>query len=285
MEDPMSTTSMPPANALPLDLRIATFEPEHLPGALRLSQELNWPHRTEDWALTLSVSQGVVALNGEVVVGTALCSTFGAVALLNMIIVDARMRGLGLGRTLMTKAMALADERELRLVATAEGIPLYEKLGFVANGRIRQHQGVAGAGTPERPVRLGSVADVDRLAAMDYAASGLRRAALLRRIAECGEVLLAEDGFALLRAFGRGRVVGPVVAKDDATARALIAESARRTVGTFLRIDLPESRGLGDFVTALNLTHAGGGTVMTLRPGTAAPGGFSTYALASQALG
>jgi hypothetical protein len=202
-----------------------------------------------------------------------------------MIIVDARMRGRGLGRELMTAVMTLAGEREQRLVATAQGIPLYEKLGFVATGRILQHQGTAVAGTPELPVRLDGVADVDRLADMDRAASGLERAPLLRRIAERGGVLLAENGFALMRDFGRGRVVGPVVARDDATARALIAEGARCAAGTFLRIDLPESRGLADFVAALGLAHAGGGTTMSLRSSAGAPGRFTTYALASQALG
>jgi GNAT superfamily N-acetyltransferase len=281
----MTITDMPPSITAPQDLPIVPFEPAHLHGALRLSQEAGWPHQSEDWMLTLSVSQGAVALDGEAVVGTALCTPFGRVALLNMIIVDARMRGRGLGRELMTAVMTLAGDRELRLVATEEGIPLYEKLGFVASGRILQHQGTAVAGTPELPVRPDGVADIDRLAAMDRAASGLARAALLRRIAERGDVLLAENGFAMLRNFGRGRVIGPVVAQDDATARALIAEGARRAAGTFLRIDLPESRGLGDFVAALGLAHAGGGTAMSLRPGAGASGGFTTYALASQALG
>jgi predicted N-acetyltransferase YhbS len=281
----MTTTDIPPPTTAPQDLPIVPLEPAHLHGALRLSQEAGWPHRTEDWALTLSVSQGVVALDGEAVVGTALCTPFGSVALLNMIIVDARMQGRGLGHKLMTAVMTLAGEREQRLVATARGIPLYEKLGFVATGRILQHQGTAVAGTPELPVRLDGVADIDRLADMDRAASGLERAPLLRRIAERGEVLLAKNGFALMRDFGRGRVIGPVVAQDDATARALIAEGARRAAGTFLRIDLPESRGLADFVAALGLAHAGGGTTMSLRSSAGAPGRFTTYALASQALG
>ncbi|MGF1630831.1 MAG: GNAT family N-acetyltransferase [Kiloniellaceae bacterium] len=281
----MTTTDMPPSPTAPQDLSIVPFEPAHLHGALRLSQEAGWPHQSEDWALGLSVSQGVVALDGETVVGTALCAPFGRVALLNMIIVNARMRGRGLGRRLMTAVMALAGDRDMRLVATAEGIPLYENLGFVTTGRILQHQGIAIAGTPELPVRLDGVADIDRLADMDCAASGLERAPLLRRIAERGEVLLAENGFALMRDFGRGRVIGPVVAQDDATARALIAEGARRAAGAFLRIDLPQSRGLGDFVAALGLAHAGGGTAMSLCPGADVGRGFTTYALASQALG
>jgi len=278
----------------PLNLQIGRITPAHLPAALRLSQAEGWPHRLEDYALALSVSDGFVALDGDAVVGTALCTVFGRVAALNMIIVDARMRGQGLGRRLMEAAMALAGPREMRLTATADGRPLYEKLGFAATGRIMQHQGIARAATPDLAARLAIPSlpvttagpdDIAWLALLDLEASGLERRALLARIAEQGTVLSAEHGFALLREFGRGHVLGPVVARDADTARALIAEGARRCAGRFLRIDLPEAHGLSGFATALGLEAAGGGTAMVHKPGLHAPGGYTTFALASQAFG
>lgn len=261
---------------------LAAFTPAHLPQALRLSQQAGWPHRIEDWALTLSVSQGVVALDGDRVVGTALCSAFGRVATLNMIIVDASMRGRGLGRALMDAIITLAGDREMRLIATADGLPLYEKLGFRATGQIAQHQGIATGATAELPVTSGSPADIDRLAATDRAASGMDRAPLLRGIAAKGEVLLCNGGFALLRDFGRGRVVGPIAAPDDATARALLTEAARRCEGSFLRVDLRAGQGLEAPAASLGLAPVGGGTAMTRNPQTPNP---TTFALISQALG
>lgn len=269
----MTTTTTP---------ALAAFTPAHLPQALRLSQQAGWPHRAEDWALTLSVSQGVVAVDEGRVVGTALCSAFGPVATLNMIIVDEAMRGRGLGRALMEAIIALAGDREMRLIATTDGLPLYEKLGFRASGQIAQHQGLAIATAPELPVASGSPADIDRLADADRAASGMDRASLLRDIAAGGEVLICNAGFALLRDFGRGRVVGPVVASDTATARALLAEAARRCESSFLRVDLRAEQDLGGFAATLGLAHAGGGTAMTRNPRTPAP---TTQALISQALG
>ncbi|MET4103798.1 putative N-acetyltransferase YhbS [Roseovarius sp. MBR-78] len=266
-------------------LEIRPFAPDDVAEALRLSQQVGWPHRSEDWALALAVSEGVVAFDGTRIVGTACCSRFGTVALINMIIVDEAMRGRGLGRRLMAAVMDFARGSEMRLVATLEGLPLYEKLGFRATHRIFQHQGIAQTATPELPVRVGSVPDVVRLAEMDHAASGLDRRALLQRIAAQGEVLLAERGFALLRDFGRGRVIGPVVARDAAAARSLIAEGMLRNAGTFLRIDLPEAAGLSDFVTTLGLAHVGDGTAMVRDPGPRPAGDITTYALASQALG
>lgn len=261
---------------------LAAFTPAHLPQALRLSRQAGWPHREKDWALTLSVSQGVVALDEGRVVGTALCSPFGAVATLNMIIVDASMRGRGLGRALMEAIIALAGDREMRLIATAEGLPLYEKLGFRETGQIVQHQGLARAAAPDLPVATGGPADMDRLAEADRAASGMNRASLLRDIAAQGEVLLRGTGFALLRDFGRGRVVGPIVAPDHATARALLTDAARRCEGRFLRADLRAGQGLEALAASLGLAPVGGGTAMTRNPQTPAP---TTWALISQALG
>lgn len=260
---------------------LTDFTSEHIPGALRLSQAAGWPHRSEDWALTLSVSRGVVALKDGDVVGTALCSEFGPVVRINMIIVDERMRGQGLGRRLMNAVLDLAAGREMRLTATADGLPLYEKLGFMATGEVHQHQGIAVAAEPQLPVTTG---DADGIAAMDLAASGMDRPALLSRIAATGEVLRAEGGFALLRDFGRGKVLGPVVAADAATARALISAGASRCAGTFLRLDLADD-ALSAHAEALGLAPAGGGTVMLKPAQSRGPAPFETYALASQALG
>lgn len=267
------------------ELCFLPFDASHLAGALRLSQEAGWPHRAEDWALTLSVSQGVVALAGGEVVGTALCSVFGDVAAMNMIIVDARMRGRGIGRSLMTHILALGGARELRLVGTADGLPLYEKLGFVTTGQIVQHQGIVQGVAPVPEVVAGGAYDLDRLAEMDLAASGMTRRPLISSIATAGDVLMAEQGFGVLRTFGRGRVLGPVIAADIATARALIAAAAHRCQGQFLRLDMPKEHELSAYVETFGLQKAGGGTVMHMAQHPTAPPLFHTYALVSQAFG
>lgn len=268
----------------PTSVEITPFTEAHLPGALALSQAAGWPHRTEDWALGLTVSKGVVAIEARRVVATALCSFHGPVATLNMIIVDPSLRGRGLGRQVMEQIIALAGPREMRLVATDEGLPLYRKLGFAPTGRIVQRQGLARATRPELPVSVGA-GTTDALAAMDKAASGMERAALLARIADMGVTLTTDGGFALVRPFGRGHVLGPVVARDIAAARALIAAAATHFDGRFLRIDLPEERGLAAYVESLGLAPAGGGTAMVQAPRPRPASGFQTYALISQALG
>jgi hypothetical protein len=63
-------------------------------------------------------------------------------AAINMVVVNAAMRGRGLGRNLMEEALARAGDRTCLLMATQQGLPLYEMLNFVAASKIAQHQGM-----------------------------------------------------------------------------------------------------------------------------------------------
>ena len=165
----------------------------------------------------LAVSRGVAAVSAGRVVGTAFCTPFGTdLAAVNMIIVEAGMRGSGLGRRLMNEVMAFAGERTLRLVATEAGRPLYEKLGFVAAGEIVQHQGIAPEAVGPEPAAdwagPGRCAG-DRRAGP--AAFGADRGALVAR-------MLAEGRAAVLRRRGAGRGV---------CALPRIRKGARRRAG------------------------------------------------------
>jgi GNAT superfamily N-acetyltransferase len=275
----------------PIDL--VPFTARHLDGALALSREAGWPHRPEDWRIALALSSGVAAIEaGGRVVGTALVTGYGPdCSSVNMVIVEHARRGQGLGRRLMAAALDLAGDRELRLVATQEGLPLYEKLGFRRTGVVLQHQGIA-----EPHARLGEAAfepevDADELAALDAVAFGASRSDLFAwlRTAATFAVLRRGGrlaGFAALRPFGRGEVVGPVVAADAADARDLVACCIGARPGAFLRIDTTEDAGLSPWLAEIGLAHAGGGIAMR-RGGEAAERSppFKAYALASQALG
>ena len=266
------------------------FAPEHLDDALRLSRSAGWPHRREDWALVARVSQGAVALAEERVVATALATSFGDVAMANMIIVDEAMRGRGLGGEIMRRAMALATPREWRLVATQAGLPLYRKLGFVETGLVHQHQGTLPDLAAPEEVRLAGRADLDQIAAMDLQATGADRRALLAELAVAGRVALIEgQGFAVLRDFGRGQVAGPVVARDQDTARRLLSFLLAGKAGQFMRVDTPQDKdadaGLSDWLADIGLVRVDTGIAMRRGDASAPAGNFQSFALAAQALG
>ena len=276
-----------------VDTAIAPFGPEHLDPAVRLSQQAGWPHRLEDWQMALAISEGFAAVDGDgTVAGTILLTPYGEdCATINMVIVDEAMRGRGLGRRLMDAALTRAGERSLRLTATAEGLPLYRKLGFVETGTVVQHQGIVGPVAAPDHTEAATPADITAIAELDRAAYGADRRNLIAELDRRGQfAVIRRDGrvsaFAALRAFGRGEVVGPVVAPELADAPALIAHFASRRTGAFLRVDTTEETGLGPRLTELGLAHVGGGIAMA-RPddiGRGAPG-VTTFALVNQAFG
>jgi GNAT superfamily N-acetyltransferase len=269
------------------------FDRGHIPGAHALSQAESWPHRPQDWALFLSLSEGAAAVDGERVVATALATPFGPVACANMIIVDAGRRGLGLGRRVMEAAMARVDAQEWRLIATEAGLPLYRKMGFEEYGRIVQHQGVvaadaAQAGASPEPA---GPQDLAALLALDRAATGMERRPLYAALLEAGAVHVLRDAAgairagAALRPFGRGEVLGPVLARDAAEAREIMAPLIASRAGRFVRVDTPERLGLGTWLVELGLARVGGGVQMRKGAAVPAPGPHEAFALAAQALG
>lgn len=275
------------------DIQLLSFAPTHLDGALALSRQVNWPHRREDWQMMLGLSEGIVAIDDRgVVAGTVLLTPFGAdCATINMVIVDAALRGRGFGRKLMEGAIAMAGERPLRLVATSDGLPLYEKFGFVASGTILQHQGSACTIPAPEHVEPATPGDLAAIRALDRAAFGADRTRLIDILESNGQLaVIRRDGavvaYAALRAFGRGEVIGPVIAANADDARALIAHFAAPRAGSFLRIDTTDRAGLSDFLETLGLAHVGGGIAMN-RPAVKPPASTGTqiFGLASQALG
>jgi predicted N-acetyltransferase YhbS len=275
------------------EIEIQAFGPGHIEGAVALSRHEKWPHRPEDWQMALQLSSGVVALDsGGRVAGTILVTPYGKdCATINMVIVDIRQRGKGLGRKLMERAFALAGDRPLRLVATADGTPLYEKLGFVPSGTILQHQGKVVDLVAPHGVEAAGKDDLAEIKALDRDAYGAERRALIDALAERGEFAVirrhgAIEGYAAIRPFGRGEVIGPVIAGSAGDAKALISFFAAFRPGAFLRVDTDSRTGIAGWLEQIGLAHAGGGVAMD-RPAkkAAEQARPRVYALANQALG
>ena len=280
---------------------LAAFDESHLDDAVLLSREAGWPHRREDWAMLLALSEGFVATHGGKVVGTIMMTPFGDdCAAVNMVIVAAAMRGRGLGRRLMEAALRAAGVRECRLTATADGLPLYEKLGFRATHEIRQHRGDLGAAAPTpTPTREASSAnlawaqaeDFAAITALDRAALGMDRAALLGWLAANARFAVLREagrvaGFGALRLFGRGEVIGPVIAENAAQAQAILSFLIDARSVSFVRVDIAVSSGLSAWLAARGLAEAGGGVVMRKGQSRSEPADpAKPFALVSQALG
>lgn len=263
----------------------------HLSGALRLSAEAGWPHRLEDWAFVAGISNGVVAMDGDRVVATAMATPFGTTAMVNLIIVDAAMRGRGVGRDIMCRAMDTTAADAWQLVATEDGQPLYEKLGFRSIGKILQHQGVVGTVPATGHAQWACDSDQREILSLDSSATGMDRSSLYATLADKARFAVIRNktgisGFAAVRCFGRGEVAGPVVARsvDDGISLLALIMSERR--GRFLRVDTGADTGLSPWLTEQGLLHAGSGVLMQKGVLSNTPSlSHTLFALASQALG
>ncbi|MGD0639239.1 MAG: GNAT family N-acetyltransferase [Roseiarcus sp.] len=293
----MSDRSAPRINAAVN--AVVDLSADDLPSAHALSKAVSWPHRQEDWRLLFALGRGKAAFEGETLIGTAMWWPFGDdFATLGMVIVAPDRQGAGIGGRLMRAVLDAAGPRSIALNATASGQPLYEKLGFVAVGEIQQHQGravVSVAGDGAETLRPMDEEDWNCVAALDRAATGLdRRATLgaLRSLSE-GVVLLRDRvphesgvaGFSLVRDFGRGKVIGPVVAPDVDGAKALIGYWLARYPGQFLRIDTRGDVGLGEWLAGSGLAPVASVVTMIRGKAPLRSGATRLFAVVSQALG
>lgn len=264
---------------------------------MALSQAVGWPHRVEDWEMAIGLGGGVVISLGSEIVATASWWPYGEThATVGLIIVSPEHQGAGHGRRLMQAVFARTQGRSLLLNATVAGTPLYERSGFVAwGGAIRQHNGTVVSVAAPLPaegavLRSAQACDLPMLEQLDQAATGLPRGALLRAVMERGEAVVLERGgiavgFSMLRRFGRGFVIGPVVAADDSDARVLVAHWLQARQGAFLRIDLPVDSPLSDWLVSCGLKAVDGVASMVRGTLPLAQGPVQLHAPASQAFG
>jgi GNAT superfamily N-acetyltransferase len=204
-----------------------------LPLGMRLKEQAGWNQIEADWrrALALEPDGCVVAeLDGRPV-GTTTTCVFGPVAWVAMVLVDAAVRGRGVGTALMRHALAFLDGRGIRSVrldATPLGRPLYEKLGFVAQFELTRYAGMPSAVSAVEALDQPQPADLGAVLALDRHVTGTDRSQLLRhlfaerpddlRLARHGDRI---EGFITARPGATAVMIGPCVGSARAGPRLL----------------------------------------------------------------
>jgi ribosomal protein S18 acetylase RimI-like enzyme len=276
------------------DVALVPFARSHLEGALKLSQEMSWPYLLKDWEFALQLGRGFVVTSAGAVVGTALWWPYGdTYASAGMIIVSKAVQGRGYGARLMDALLAAARPRIITLNSTAEGMELYQRRGFVSVGVIHQHQGIPRERyEAPRPclVRAMTPSDFEAITRLDRQATGWTRREMLNRLIEVGDgyVLLRDGiprGYAISRLFGRGHVIGPVVAESPTDARALIEAALAPLGSVFVRVDTSATSQLGEWLEGIGLQQVSDATTMVLGTQMPSTGPARTFALANQSFG
>jgi GNAT superfamily N-acetyltransferase len=266
-----------------------------LASAHEMSQAVGWPHRLEDWHFVHRLGTGFIAELDGAVIGTAMCWKQGHKhGSLGMIIVSSEHQGKGIGRRLMALILVELGDRCTLLNATEAGKPLYESLGFRTTGAICQHQGIMLAKPPAilaepELIRAIRTDDLPSIIALANCATGTSRNSAMKQLAAEAEGVVLErngeiNGFSIIRRFGRGYVIGPVVAPDSSRANALIACWSEAYADQFVRVDIVAGTRLSDSLMAMGLVRVDGVVSMARNGVPLEDAGIKQFAILNQAL-
>ncbi|MGY8676676.1 GNAT family N-acetyltransferase [Bradyrhizobium sp. UFLA05-153] len=226
-----------------------------------LSIGVGWPHRPKDWDFLRRAGHGIVAVDGiGRVFGSAMWFPHGhEFATIGLVITSPRTQAQGTGRWLMEQIFERTGGRNLSLNSTDAAYHLYLSLGFTKEATVFQWQGEVVAPVPLLPVldgelRPSSSKDLEEIAALDQRAVRIDRSRLLALLAEDASICALRRGgeivgYSMNREFGRGRVIGPIVAGNDRDAIHLTAAHLKDLTGQFARVDTREQAGpFADFL-------------------------------------
>ncbi|MFD8641457.1 GNAT family N-acetyltransferase [Streptomyces zaomyceticus] len=221
-------------------LPVRRLTPEDLLACSDLSENRGWPREEHKWGLLLTAGTGY-GIDDPAGSGLLACCVVTAydpgIAAIGMVLVAERYARQGVGRRLMQHVLAEAGDTPLTLYATPNGQPLYEELGFTETSRSEMVRGHFTFATPAPavPVRPATAEDLQAILRLDHEVFGLDRTHMITRLPAFADHLrVAEEddgitGFAAAWPNMDTHVVGPLIARDPATAQALIASLAAAT--------------------------------------------------------
>jgi GNAT superfamily N-acetyltransferase len=278
---------------------IDALRPADLADAETLVREAGWNQNAADWRIFMELGTTYAVRDTGRVIATAATLPYGSFAWVSMVLVRGEHRRRGLGTRLLRRAIddLTAAGVVPVLDATPAGRTLYLTLGFedawglhrLTCERWQRTDVPMLDGTDIRPI---SDAAWRKLCAYDAAAFGADRSGVLARLRgrlPPAELVAERDGRVTGFALGRdGRThveVGPLVAEDDATARALLAR-ALNALDAPIYIDLADAKAdIRSWLEARGFAPQRPYTRMLLGRSGAFDDPRRTYALAGPELG
>ncbi|MGW2524454.1 GNAT family N-acetyltransferase [Streptomyces sp. NPDC001617] len=232
---------MPTSSLTALPIRRLTLR--DLTACADLSEDRGWPREEHKWGFLLAAGKGYGIDDPDGgLVSACVVTEYGPqdrpdLRAIGMVLVAERHARQGVGRRLMRHIVSTMDTTPLTLHATPYGRPLYEELGFKVIGRAEMLRGhfVPGGPQPEVVTRAATAEDLTAILRLDEEVFGADRTHIVARLPAFADHLhIAEEngrltGYAAAWPNMETHVVGPLIARDTATAEALIASLAART--------------------------------------------------------
>jgi GNAT superfamily N-acetyltransferase len=245
---------------------LAELEPRRLtaadiPAADHLREQAGWNQTINDWQRLLCWEPAgcfVAEQPDGRVVATVTTTVYGGrprLGWVGMMLVDLQLRRRGLGRALLSHALTWLERnavRSMALDATPLGKTLYDGMQFTDLFTLQRREARApgpGISTPGTGLQPLSAADVERVAELDAAVFfGADRRRVLRDLvgahpsgcwlSERADGVLA--GYVCSRPGARAWYVGPLVARDVATAERLLRAALAPLAGRAVLLDTPD---------------------------------------------
>lgn len=229
--------------------------PADIPAGMRLKRLAGWNQNAADWCRFLQFNPTgcfVAEIRGQVV-GTAATIIYERrLAWIGMVLVDPDFRGRGIGTRLLEEAIEYLDTagiRSIKLDATPQGRPIYERLGFESEYEIQRWL------LKRLPPRVLSMPELypvsDEVLKLDREVFGADRSQLLRSLArDTPQFVLATgqhrevSGYAFGRSGTLADHLGPWMARDadEKVAAETLDEFLRRSARETVFVDFPVSR-------------------------------------------
>ncbi|MHB8655611.1 MAG: GNAT family N-acetyltransferase [Terriglobia bacterium] len=222
-----------------------------IPDAMRLKELAGWNQTSADWERFLAANPKgcfIAEMDGRRV-GTVTTIIYEErFAWVGMVLVDPQFRGRGIGKALLEGAIAHLNARNItciKLDATPQGKPLYEKLGFVTEYEIERW-----AMKKQQPLGLPMTkrAPLEAVLKLDREVFGADRGALLQSISDSApefvQILATPtevNGYVFGRHGALADSLGPWVARDEHAAAMLLDSFLSRSSRELVFVDCLKS--------------------------------------------
>ncbi len=235
-----------------IDVVIRQMYPNDIPAGLGLCRASGWNQLEEDWLLFLQSSPTgcrAAEKNGQVIGTVATLRYQERFSWLSMLLVDPQQRREGIGTVLLSEGLAvLSKEACVRLDATPAGRVLYRQHGFCDEYGISRLALAEPRLTAASEGKVVAMSDDDfrEVLSEDRRIFGANREVVLRslyeRSPEYAWVVKNTDirGYCFGRPGFLYHQLGPIVAREECVARALISQCVRDGSGRRFGIDAPE---------------------------------------------
>jgi GNAT superfamily N-acetyltransferase len=243
------TIALSPTNSTLLRL----MTPGDIPAALELSRLAGWNQTADDWRLLLELTPAgcFCFACGRMVVATAALMGYATrLAWVGMVLTHPDHRHRGYAKQLLSELLTRADALgipTIKLDATEQGQPLYEKLGFEFEQPIERWSRNESQNLP--PAR--STGNLSEWFEMDESCFGADRKSLLAGLAGRGACYANTFGYLLARGGREASYLGPCIAKSIAGARELLTRALSNTQTRWAWDLLPENQDALTLATEL----------------------------------